>query len=336
MNADIHQARPVNDWDLFLQQSRSDIGYKQTSWWADFLKCRDWRSFGLVLTENNQIHGGANVLVNPFADGKCYYYVPHGPVLPDDPADAAEIFAAVIDFIDHRRHEETQLVSHLRLEPHWLRRPDFVREFQEASSWHEPRNSLWIDLSPPADDILKQMKPKGRYNIRVARRHGVTVVEDHSSTGLADFMRLYKATVERQHLRRRSTDYFRSLAETLFPFGRGSIFFAEYRGDRIAAVLTIYSGDTATYQYGGTVLSQRAVMAPYLLHFEVMLRAKELGHKWYDMYGVSPQGKREGSWANISAFKRKFGGREMAYVPALDLIYDDNAYQEFRKMKKRN
>jgi lipid II:glycine glycyltransferase (peptidoglycan interpeptide bridge formation enzyme) len=178
------------------------------------------------------------------------------------------------------------------------------------------------------------MKKKGRYNIRVARRHEVSVVEDNSTQGLADFMRLYKETMRRQDIRRHSTDYFHNLAETLFPYGRGSILFAEYQAERLATAMIIYGGDTATYKYGGSLRCNRTVMAPYLLHFEAMLKAKSRGCKWYDWYGVSPPDQTVGQWQNFSAFKRKFGGRELSFVPALDLVYDSEAYQAFRNRRK--
>ena len=76
--------------------------------------------------------------------------------------------------------------------------------------------------------------------------------------------------------------------------------------------------------------AHRNVMAPYLLHFEIMRKAKILGHQWYDLYGVAPPGQIGGAWANISAFKRKFGGCEQEYVPSLDLVYDPDAYAQFR------
>jgi lipid II:glycine glycyltransferase (peptidoglycan interpeptide bridge formation enzyme) len=57
------------------------------------------------------------------------------------------------------------------------------------------------NLRPPEAAILAQMKQKGRYNVRVAQRHGVTVVEDASNAGLADFLRIYEDTAGRQALK---------------------------------------------------------------------------------------------------------------------------------------
>jgi lipid II:glycine glycyltransferase (peptidoglycan interpeptide bridge formation enzyme) len=74
-------------------------------------------------------------------------------------------------------------------------------------------------------------------------------------------------------------------------------------------------------------------MAPYLLHFEAIRAAKARGHKWYDFYGIAPKDKPDDRWAGFSVFKRKFGGVELNFVPALDHVYDPDGYEQFRKRK---
>ena len=306
----------------------------QSSWWADLFVDRGWGHCGVVFREAGVILGGAQVMIDSFAPGKCYYYIPHGPVLPEDEADAEQLFAAVMAYLDKKRTKEPQVVSHVRLEPPWTQIPSFVRGWREAKSWLEPRNTLCIDLSLAETAILAQMKPKGRYNIGVARRKGVSVVEDRSAQGIADFLDIYDETFARHGLDSHSADYFHALIERLVAFDSGSILFAEYQGLRLATALIVYFGDTATYRYGGSRLSHRNAMAPYLLHFEAMLRAKARGHRWYDFYGIAPQDRPDDRWANFSVFKRKFGGHDLNLIPALDHIYDPDAYQAYRQRNK--
>jgi peptidoglycan pentaglycine glycine transferase (the first glycine) len=42
-----------------------------------------------------------------------------------------------------------------------------------------------------------------------------------------------------------------------------------------------------------------------------------------------PADEPDHPWQNISAFKRKFGGREVNLVRAMDLVYDDAAYERY-------
>ena len=118
-------------------------------------------------------------------------------------------------------------------------------------------------------------------------------------------------------------------------WGRGSVFFAEYQGMRLATALVMYFGRTATYYQGGSRISNRNVMAPYLLHFEIMRRAKTLGYQCYDFFGITPEGEPRDGWTDISVFKRKFGGQELRLVPTLDYIYDSAAYEEWKAIEDK-
>ncbi len=239
----------------------------QSAWWADFMVHRGWGHFGTVLKDGEEILGGARVLTYLFASDQCFYYIPEGPVLPEDEADAEQIFEAVMAFIDNKRRQEPQAVSHVRLEPRWSTWPSFVRGGRERKGWMEPRRTLHIDLSLSEAAILAQMKPKGRYNIGLARRHGVSVVADRSAQGVENFLELYDETCHRQRVCGHRDTYFYDLMDTL-PDDCGSIWFAEYQGIRLATALVVYFGDRATYFYGGSRDAHRRVMAPYLLHFE--------------------------------------------------------------------
>lgn len=320
------------DWDLF-QGALPDASFMQTSWWAVFMEHLGWDHFGVIVRDGDTIVGGARVLRNEYSAGQCCYYIPDGPILPKDPEDGEQVYQAIMAYIEKMRRNDKNKVSHLRFEPRWERLPDYITGFQAARNWMEPRDTLCIDLTQPEATILAQMKPKGRYNVGLAQRHGVKVVEDASPKGLEDFLTLYHETVARQQIQQRTQSYFDSLMAMLTELNQGSIFFAEYAGVRIATVLTVHFGRRVTYFYGGSTEQYRQVMAPYLLHFEIMLWAKARGYEWYDLYGIAPQNLPEHQWANFSAFKRKLGGQEFHFVPALDYIYDAEAYTAYEKTR---
>jgi peptidoglycan pentaglycine glycine transferase (the first glycine) len=320
------------EWDAFVERT-PESGFMQTSWWADFRNTCGFENFGVTLKDAGNIVGGAVVLKFFPTDDTCFYYIPHGPVLPTDPDLAEAVFQSTLDAIDDHRQAESCLVTHLRIEPRWLQVPAFVTGFRAvapfADPYLEPRDTRVIDLRPSEDAILAQMKPKGRYNIRLAQRHGVSIIEDISEQGLADFISLHEETAERQGMEAKPADYFQALVSLLLPNRRVSIFFAEYRGIRLATALVIYFGRTATYFFGGSRDLHREVMAPYLLHFEIMRKAKSLGHESYDLWGIAPPNQPDHPWTNITNFKAKFGGSELYFVPTLDLIYDPDAYAAY-------
>jgi lipid II:glycine glycyltransferase (peptidoglycan interpeptide bridge formation enzyme) len=325
-------------WDSFLEAT-PDTGFMQSSWWAMTRSPVGFEYFAVTLKDGNTIVGGALVAKWAYAPGRCFYYMQDGPVLPADEAAAGQVFAAILGNVEQHRRAEEETVSHLRIEPRWRRLPGFVRGFEAPAfedPYREPRDTLCIDLRPPEQEILAQMKPKGRYNIRVAQRLGVTIVEDASDRGIADFLRIQRRTAVRQGMERKPPRYFRTLASVFSSARKLSIFFAEYRGRRIATALVVYFGRRATYLFGGSLDLHRRVMAPYLLHFEIMRKARALGCEWYDLWGVAPENQPDHRWRNISNFKRKFGGVEVCLVPTLDYVYDPAAYEQYAAATRKS
>ena len=64
------------------------------------------------------------------SEESCFYYIQDEPVLPPSESDAEAVFESVLEVVKERRKMECSVVSHLRIEPRWLRVPEFVRGFR--------------------------------------------------------------------------------------------------------------------------------------------------------------------------------------------------------------
>ena len=64
---------------------------------------------------------------------------------------------------------------------------------------------------------------------------------------------------------------------------------AEHNGTPLAVHLLISHVETVTYAHGASSSKQRELMAPHLLQWESIKRAKEQGFKKYDFYGIAPE-----------------------------------------------
>jgi peptidoglycan pentaglycine glycine transferase (the first glycine) len=320
-------------WDEFVAATPS-TGFQQSSSWARFRERIGFEHYAVILKEGEAIVGGALVAKRSRIDGDCFYYIQEGPVLPVEPVLAEQAFDAVLASVRRHAAAESLNVSHLRIEPRWQVLPPFVHGFSVPAffdRYRDPRHTLCIDLRPSEVDILAQMKPKGRYNVRLAIRHGVVVTEDNSPKGIEDFIRIQRRTAERQGVGRLPPVHFREMVADVGSSGRITLHFAEYRGRRLATALVVRFGDRATYFFGGSLMVHRRVMAPYLLHFEIMRSAKAAGCLWYDLWGVAPADQPDHPWQSISAFKRKFGGVDVQLVDTLDCVFDPAAYERFRR-----
>ncbi|NIP32988.1 peptidoglycan bridge formation glycyltransferase FemA/FemB family protein, partial [Candidatus Saccharibacteria bacterium] len=111
--------------------------------------------------------------------------------------------------------------------------------------------------------------------------------------------------------------YYKKILESLGSMAE--VWFAEYKGKVIAANLMIFWGNTVLYLHGASSRDHKNVMAPYLLHWELIKRAKADGYKYYDFWGIAPPDSPNHPWAGITRFKKGFGGTEVKYPGTFDL-----------------
>jgi peptidoglycan pentaglycine glycine transferase (the first glycine) len=319
------------EWDQFAA-AHPHGGFMQSSSW---IRCRAQDGYGhiaiMLRDADRGLVGGAVVGRWAYGDNQAFHYIQEGPLLPDEPELAEAVMSAVLARLEQHRRDDTAVVSHLRIEPRRAGWPHFAAAGFEPpwrdDRFREPRHTRCVDLRATEGERLLAMKSKGRYNVGVARRHAVVVVEDNTDRGLDEFLAIRDHTARRQDLKRRSRRYF---ADMRSEFALGAhFFFAERAGRRLACALVVRFGERATYLYGGSLDEQREVMAPYLLHHEIMNRMATADCTCYDLWGTAPPGQPEHEWAGISAFKRKLGGQDVAHVPTLDRIYDRAAYTRF-------
>lgn len=197
----------------------------------------------------------------------------------------------------------------------------FIKAFEEL----QPEYRQIIDISKPEEEILAQMKEKGRYNIRIAERNGVRVRE---SKNIDEFYEIFTETAKRDDFSIRPRKYFEKMLEILG--ANIELIYASFQGKIIAAEIVSYYDETASYLYGASSSEYRNVMAPYLLHWEAIKRAKEKGCKFYDLLAVSPEGDENHKFSGIGRFKRQFGGRTVHIVGGYDLVYKPGWYKLFK------
>lgn len=174
-----------------------------------------------------------------------------------------------------------------------------------------------LDLHHSEEQILAQMHQKGRYNIGVARKHGIEVVEG-SVNDIDTFYALLRSTGGRDGFKiSQKSHYTRFLSDL-----RGSfMLLAKHQGTPIAGLIGVQWGAMGIYYYGASSYEHRHLMAPYLVQWEAIRRCKAKGCTHYDLLGISPEpAPANDPWLGISDFKRKFGGRVVTYPQEQALV----------------
>ncbi|HEY9907827.1 MAG TPA: peptidoglycan bridge formation glycyltransferase FemA/FemB family protein, partial [Thermosynechococcaceae cyanobacterium] len=208
----------------------------------------------------------------------------------------------------------------LRIEPLYSEKPAFLKDFVRAPIDVLPSETLLINLRPETE-MLAAMKPKGRYNLRLSQRHGVTTQFTTDSQALPTFYDLFWETVKRQQFFGEPYGFFINLCQTLFKANLAEIGLARWQGEVLSAILVVYWGDRATYLYGGRSTNHAQVMPNYALHWEAMQRAKARGCTVYDFYGYTRNPNH--AYAKFSQFKGQFGGSLITTIGAHDYFFYD-------------
>lgn len=193
-----------------------------------------------------------------------------------------------------------------------------------------PSTTIYLDLSLSEDEILMQMKPKTRYNIRLAEKKGVCV-KRVGLDKISIWYDLYKETALRNGLYINDIEYFTSVLtakadDTASP-ARVELLLAEHEGEPLAAIFLVMSGHRGTYLYGASSSRKRNYMPTYALQWEAIKIAKEYGCTEYDMFGVSPGPDHSHPMYGLYQFKTGFGGELFHHLGCWDYLLDEENYR---------
>ncbi|MEI8003744.1 MAG: peptidoglycan bridge formation glycyltransferase FemA/FemB family protein, partial [Methanothrix sp.] len=154
---------------------------------------------------------------------------------------------------------------------------------------YQPKQTQFLDLRQNLDQILDQMKPKHRYNIKVAEKNGlqVEIIQHQLFEALPRFLHILEETNARHGLIAHPRAHYASILKALEPEHQAWLVFAKLGSKDIATAMIIVCGEVGTYLHGGSDYTQRAQMAPYLMHYQIIQALKEQGAHYYDLWGTN-------------------------------------------------
>lgn len=261
-------------------------------------------------------------------------YVPKGPVLDwGDPVavelalsglEAAArqrraIFVKIDPDVDPASPTGQQLVAVLRR-----------RGWQSSPEQIQFRNTALLGLAAGEETLLAGMKPKWRYNIRLAERRGVQV-RMGSPADLATFYALYAETGGRDGFIVRPFEYYQHTwqrfmqpADEQAPWA--ALLLAEVAGDAVAGLILFGFGGTAWYMYGASSERQRSLMPNHLLQWEAMRLAAARGCVTYDLWGAPDVLDESDALWGVWRFKEGFGAQFAPHIGAWDFAVQPRLY----------
>ncbi|GAB4218984.1 MAG: peptidoglycan bridge formation glycyltransferase FemA/FemB family protein [Candidatus Microgenomates bacterium] len=190
-----------------------------------------------------------------------------------------------------------------------------------------PKWTQVLDITKSEDELLKNMHPKTRYNIRLAEKKGVLVKEMSNEEGFKIFSKLYFDTCKRQHYLGHNLKYHKIVWENLKD-KIAHILIAFYNDEPLAAYQIWIYDQIGYYVYGGSSEKYRNLMGANLLMWESIKFAKKNNAKIFDMWGsLPPDYKSDHPWAGFTRFKSGYGTKFVEFVGSFDLIINPFLYQ---------
>lgn len=312
----------AREWDLLVRNS-PDTGFMQGIAWSQFKQRQGLRNVLVTVCDEGAVIGGAMFYSPARARGASLLIAPEGPVLPwfSQPQQAE----AALDLIlsECERRSSSLRIMAVRMEPRLPATNSLLQStMSRAPTDLIPRETLYLDLTKSRQDILNKMKSKGRYNIALAERRGVRVVEQSDTSAARKLYRVMCESAKRDQYSLEPFAFFESLLETLAPH-TARLFFAEHDDDVLGALVMITYGRRATYLYGGITNEKRNKMAGYALQWHAVCAAQDAGCSVYDFYGYDQFQAPGNLYAQFSQFKSKFGGRPVRFVGGHELYFLD-------------
>ena len=313
------------EWDAWLGSVPGAGHILQSHEWGEFKRRLGWRPVRVVLERSGEVVGlGQFLAYNTAPVPGVLLYCPKGPWLPWDEEEAIRAFFEGVQTVARRIGAHT-----VKIEPEVLEQQKDIKALLDRLGFYKARydlnikSTLVVDLKASEEDLLARMKSRTRYNVRLAARKGVEVVEPEFEKGFEIFYKWMNATSERKqgYVLRRPLGYLRSVMRAMRDAGQGYLFFAEHEGTPLAGMYVFTFGEKYWYMYGASSDKKRNLKANYVLQWEVMRWAKERGLTHYDMVGVpKPEDLDESSslWG-VYKFKEGFGGELVDTIGCYDL-----------------
>jgi len=327
----------------------------QTACWSRFASRLGWKPIAFDFQSSSGEEGDILALIRPLGFGFAAAYVPQGPESNPEPDQYGRFLESLsqaltrhldstVAFIRYDLPWESPYAAETAIGHRLFEHPEpRLRELRMnfgTRTWNLRKavsdltvaDALIIDVARDEENIMSTMKPKTRYNIRLARRKGVRVF--HASIEMLPlFYDLYLQTARRNRFQPATYRHLLTLFSTFDLNSRSSeiLFLLAARGqDILAGAIVAISERRAVYLFGASANRWRDLMGPYAVHWEAIKWARRRRCLTYDMGSVSPNPDPIHPFYGMYRFKTGFGGTVIHRNGSWDYPIDMRRYNEFR------
>ena len=248
-------------WNEFVAENNSE-SFLQSWEWGNFQQVADKKIFRIGIKDNDEIIAVALIIKHNLPFGRSYLYCPRGPVVAESRIKNQELRIPNILFDEIKKIAKKEKSLFLRIDPpigmnyesgimnqelsrdrvcnpfqiflkqvrkkmklqnkrNWLQTSS--RIMRKSSNEIQPKNTLILDITKSKEELLKEMKQKTRYNIRLAKRKELKIMNYESGImNQEEFMKKFESfwdlveeTSARDKFASHSKDYYWKMLDSL-------------------------------------------------------------------------------------------------------------------------
>lgn len=281
-----------------------------------------------------------------------YLYCPYGPVAEDNSA-----FKEALENL--KNQAVTQDAFFIRVEP---QDPNFGKILPGNAKKTKDLNpkETWVMSLEGEEEQFKEKLPSRllRYH-KAAAKKGITLRNTNNPDEIKHLIELQKNLAREKGINTFSEHYLKT--ELSQPFA--TLYLVEYENPegeeetkkkgvttrqatgaepnkkQVLAAGLVFDDETTRYNLQGAQSDLgRKMHATGILTIEIIKDARKKGLKYFDFWGIAPEGApKNHPWAGFTEFKKTFRGETRDYLGTYDLPLNPikyTAYQTLRKLNK--
>jgi lipid II:glycine glycyltransferase (peptidoglycan interpeptide bridge formation enzyme) len=324
-------------WENFLK-TRPESNFLQSWYWGEFHQNLGQKIQRTGFYKNGVLKGVMLSIVEEAKRAR-HLIVPGGPIIDWEDNELVNTFSKELRKIAYLTN-----CAFVRIRPQLLS-SDFSKSlFKKLGFTNSPMHlhaqlTSQLDITKPEEEILKNMRKTTRYEINSAQKEGIKITSSAEPEDIQDFYDLQIATSLRQKFVPFPYKYLYEQFKVLAVNNLALLYKAYHGKTLLAEAFIIFYGQEAVYHYGASTEDGRRFPGAYLIQWEAIKEAKKRGIKRYNFWGVANNPKHR--FYGLSIFKRGFGGEDVEYLQAQDLIINYPKYlinlsiERFRKLRRR-
>ncbi len=323
------EAAELAAWDA-LVSAHPGADVTQLSGWGRLRRLAGYSPLYVLAHDQEQIVGGAQVLIRRVPVLGFIGYAPYGPLVFGRAKDQEEICSLLADTLrDLVRDRLRVLFVQPSMGGEQTSRALTARGFRPSDAGISPSVSLRVNLDVDAAELRRNLPKRMRKRTNQWETSGVTVRLGDAGD-LPTLAELIRATGEHHGFHGFNLDYLTTMYRELdHPGGHVVLFVGEFEGRPVAIQLCTGSGGVLTARMTGFDRSSPGahLRVPAATVWAAMQWGRENGYQEFDFGGIEEQsaavleaGGPPRDMASFDQFKTDFGGRLVRYPQAVEFI----------------